>query len=158
MVGPRSQISSSEKNASTAEVASSAKPESLAPSATAPAPAIEPAPVAQQPVAQENEKSSLSQAIPISLSKEAIATGEAKDRKADEFGSAAPPAENENRAEPSRRLVPVASDAFAAGAMEIQSDEIRRLPPLAAETANPSARYAAEYPPLAVPIYPSTGK
>jgi hypothetical protein len=161
MAGPGGQAARSEKSAPAAEVASSAKAASSAPADQNPLPPPNDSPKDDSPSAiAESEKPAAPQAIPISLPKEEPTTaGEMPDAERSEKADRekAPP-EDENLVEPPRRLVPVAADPISAGALSNGLDEIRRLPPVAAESASPAGRVTAEYPPAAIPIYPSTAK
>ncbi|MCC6126428.1 MAG: hypothetical protein IT426_15830 [Pirellulales bacterium] len=160
MVGPGGQAARSEKNAPAAEVVSSAKAASSVSADRNPLPPNASPEFDPSSTAKESEKPAVPQAIPISMPKEEPATadapGDAEQAAKAEHEKA--PAEDENLVEPPRRLVPVAADAISAGALSIGLDEIRRLPPVEAQPASPADRYAAEYPPAAIPIYPSTGK
>ncbi len=161
MVGPGAQMSLSEKNAPAAETASPVKAATSSSAAQMDSPSPNPpAKSNPPPLASDTEKNALPKAIPISLPQEELAAeavGQTTEKaKKAETGHA--PAEDENLVEPPRRLVPVAGDAFSAGMPGSHSDEICRLPPVEAAVAYPAERYAAEYPPGAIPIYPSTGK
>jgi hypothetical protein len=161
MVGPNAQASLSEKNAPAAEASSSAKAASSS-SAAQNAPPASNLPADPDPpsLAKDSTTPACPKAIPISLPKEEHAAGDAKQasEKVEKPENHIAPAADEKLVEPPRRLVPVARDAFSAGASGAQPDEIRRLPPVEAEVAFPADRYASEYPRGAIPIYPSTGK
>jgi hypothetical protein len=109
-------------------------------------------------IANVDEKPAAPKAVPISLPKEELVNVDLN-RDADKKE----PAENsqpagEKLVEPPRRLVPVASDPISAGAPDICTDQIVRLPPIDMEPASPANQYTAGTFGSAIPIYPSTGK
>jgi hypothetical protein len=174
MVGPNSQASLSDKNAPVAEVASSAKVESSASSAPNPSPTPEAKPAdkiadeiktsatisADPPRENPVEKADVPKAIPISLPKDELATGDPLQGvdKSEKVENSNPTASSENLINSPGRLVPVAKDAISAGVLVTRMDEVRRLPPLETQVAYPANRNADEFSQSAIPIYPSTGK
>jgi hypothetical protein len=161
MVGPNAQVSLSEKEASAAEVSSPIKTASSSTAAEkSPEPPSAPLKMDSPSITEEREKPASPAAVPIALAPEEFAAAEVK-RDVAKTGKTetdkAPPAE-ESLVEPPRRLAPVASDPFSAGAPMPRAEEIGRLPPVEADVAFPAERYTAEYPQAGIPLYPSTGK
>jgi hypothetical protein len=161
MVGPTAQVSLSEKVAPAAEVPAPAKAVASSTAAEKPPETPSVPPKTDSPwTGEEREKPALPAAVPIALAPEEVASVDVKrnvEKAAKPETDKVPPSE-ENLVEPPRRLVPVASDPFSAGAPLPRAEEIGRLPPVEAEVAFPAERYTAEYTQAGVPIYPSTGK
>jgi hypothetical protein len=172
MTGPNAQPPLSENHMLAADDARTAKTISPATMAQNPAQPASAPPVTE--VAAEKiiptqvqsepppERPALTQAVPISLPSAELAATDAK--KADEKPEPMEKVENisvppgENFVPPPARLVPVSGDRSAVISQGANSGEVRRLPPVEVDVALPADRYAAEYPPTAFPIYPSTGK
>jgi hypothetical protein len=157
MVGPNARTAVPENIALSADTARPASAESPT---LAGGESVKPLAGLDPPTNKESDKASLGPAVPIALRQEEAAPVETNEKD-----PAAEKAETDNSSdaekdliEPSRPLVPVASDPIFVGAALPQGEEIRRLPPVEMEVAFPADRYTAEYPPATVPIYPSTGK